>query len=205
MITGKYFSSLLASFIYSIIGIVFLTLTYFVFIKRFFPKISNGIATAGLVIVQASSFIWYLMIRGDIYELAQTSGFAFLMSGAFFLLSSGVIGKGKVSRVKICISTVLLSIAVLCRAVLALYCVVAYLAKKALCRDTAIRNPKKLYKDLEDKMLEQINKLGIGPQGFGGKITAQCVNIEQAPTHIAGLPVAVNIGCHVTRHASALI
>lgn len=127
MITGKYFSSLLASFIYSIIGIVFLTLTYFVFIKRFFPKISNGIATAGLVIVQASSFIWYLMIRGDIYELAQTSGFAFLMSGAFFLLSSGVIGKGKVSRVKICISTVLLSIAVLCRAVLALYCVVALL------------------------------------------------------------------------------
>lgn len=81
----------------------------------------------------------------------------------------------------------------------------AYLAKKALCRDTAIRNPKKLYKDLEDKMLEQINKLGIGPQGFGGKITALCVNIEQAPTHIAGLPVAVNIGCHVTRHASALI
>ena len=81
----------------------------------------------------------------------------------------------------------------------------AYLAKKALCRDTAVRNPKKLYKDLEDKMLEQINKLGIGPQGFGGKITALCVNIEQAPTHIAGLPVAVNVGCHVTRHASALI
>lgn len=81
----------------------------------------------------------------------------------------------------------------------------AYLAKKALCRDTAIRNPKKLYGDLENKMLEQINKLGIGPQGFGGKITALCVNIEQAPTHIAGLPVAVNIGCHVTRHASALI
>lgn len=81
----------------------------------------------------------------------------------------------------------------------------AYLAKKALCRDTAVRNSKKLYKDLEDKMLEQINKLGIGPQGFGGKITALCVNIEQAPTHIAGLPVAVNIGCHVTRHASALI
>lgn len=81
----------------------------------------------------------------------------------------------------------------------------AYLAKKALCRDTAVRNSKKLYKDLEDKMLEQINKLGIGPQGFGGKITALCVNIEQAPTHIAGLPVAVNVGCHVTRHASALI
>lgn len=81
----------------------------------------------------------------------------------------------------------------------------AYLAKKALCRDVAIRNPKKLYAELEEKMLEKINKLGIGPQGFGGKITALCVNIEQAPTHIAGLPVSVNIGCHVTRHASAEI
>lgn len=81
----------------------------------------------------------------------------------------------------------------------------AYLAKKALCRDVAIRNPKKLYADLEEKMLEKINKLGIGPQGFGGKITALCVNIEQAPTHIAGLPVSVNIGCHVTRHSEAFL
>jgi fumarase alpha subunit len=54
-------------------------------------------------------------------------------------------------------------------------------------------------------MLENINRLGIGPQGFGGLITALCVNIEEAPTHIAGLPVAVNIGCHVTRHAGAVI
>ena len=81
----------------------------------------------------------------------------------------------------------------------------AYLAKKALCRDVSIRNPKKLYADLEEKMLEEINKLGIGPQGFGGKITALCVNIEQAPTHIAGLPISVNIGCHVTRHGSKII
>lgn len=81
----------------------------------------------------------------------------------------------------------------------------AYLAKKALCRDVSIRNPKELYAGLEKIMLDKINKLGIGPQGFGGKITALCVNIEEAPTHIAGLPVAVNIGCHVTRHASAEI
>ena len=54
-------------------------------------------------------------------------------------------------------------------------------------------------------MLEQINKLGIGPQGFGGKITALCVKLEHAPTHITGLPDALNIVCHVTRHASALI
>ena len=58
-------------------------------------------------------------------------------------------------------------------------------------------------RDMEAQMLEKINKLGIGPQGFGGTVTALYVNIEQHPTHIAGLPVAVNIGCHVTRHAEA--
>ncbi|MBQ8119423.1 MAG: fumarate hydratase [Ruminococcus sp.] len=81
----------------------------------------------------------------------------------------------------------------------------AYLAKKALCRDVTVRNPKPLYAQLEAKMLEKINKLGIGPQGFGGTQTCLAVNIEQAPTHIAGLPVSVNVGCHVTRHASGEI
>lgn len=81
----------------------------------------------------------------------------------------------------------------------------AYLAKKALCRPVSQRNPKKLYADLEEKMLEKINKLGIGPQGFGGTQTCLAVNIEQAPTHIAGLPVSVNVGCHVTRHAGGEI
>lgn len=83
------------------------------------------------------------------------------------------------------------------------YC--AYLAKKALCRDIAEKNPKKLYADMEQRILEKVNKLGIGPQGFGGTTTALSVAIEQAPTHIAGLPAAVNIGCHVTRHAHAVI
>ena len=81
------------------------------------------------------------------------------------------------------------------------YC--AYLAKKALCRDVAVKNPKELYRDMEARILERVNKLGIGPQGFGGTTTALSVAVEQAPTHIAGLPVAVNIGCHVTRHAKA--
>lgn len=81
----------------------------------------------------------------------------------------------------------------------------AYNAKKALCRPVSIRNPKALYTDLENKMLDKINKLGIGPQGFGGTVTALAVNIEQAPTHIAGLPVSVNIGCHVTRHSEIVI
>lgn len=81
----------------------------------------------------------------------------------------------------------------------------AYLAKKALCRPVSERNPKALYAGLEEELLQRINALGIGPQGFGGTVTALAVNIEQAPTHIAGLPVSVNVGCHVTRHAEVII
>ncbi len=81
----------------------------------------------------------------------------------------------------------------------------AYLAKKALCRSVSIRNPKPLYAELEKKMLDKINELGIGPQGFGGTQTCLAVNIEEAPTHIAGLPVSVNVGCHVTRHAHTVL
>ena len=78
----------------------------------------------------------------------------------------------------------------------------ALLSKKALCRSTEKRNPDNYYSEMEEELLKEINKLDIGPQGFGGVTTALAVNIETAPTHIAGLPVAVNIGCHVTRHAS---
>jgi fumarate hydratase subunit alpha len=81
----------------------------------------------------------------------------------------------------------------------------AYLAKKALCRPVSQRNPKEIYAQLESEILEKINRLGIGPQGFGGTQTCLAVNIEQAPTHIAGLPVSVNVGCHVTRHAETVI
>lgn len=78
----------------------------------------------------------------------------------------------------------------------------ALLSKLALVRSTDVRNPDNYYAELENELLEEINRLDIGPQGFGGKTTALAVNIETAPTHIAGLPVAVNIGCHVTRHAA---
>ena len=77
---------------------------------------------------------------------------------------------------------------------------VALLAKKALMRSVDERNPDEFYASLEQELLEKINALGIGPQGFGGRTTALAVNIEKMPTHIAGLPVAVNINCHVTRH-----
>ncbi|MCH5203155.1 MAG: fumarate hydratase [Oscillospiraceae bacterium] len=81
----------------------------------------------------------------------------------------------------------------------------ALLAKKALCRDLSQRHPDPFYAEMEREMLNGINKLGIGAQGFGGRITALYVNIEKAPTHIAGLPLAVNIGCHVTRHSEIII
>ncbi len=79
----------------------------------------------------------------------------------------------------------------------------ALLAKRALLRNTDERSPEPFYAALEAELLEKINSLGIGPQGVGGKTTALAVNIEHMPTHIAGLPVAVNINCHVTRHCSA--
>ncbi|MCI8995809.1 MAG: fumarate hydratase [Lachnospiraceae bacterium] len=81
----------------------------------------------------------------------------------------------------------------------------ALLAKKALMRSTDVRNPDPYYADLEAEMLEKINRLGIGPQGFGGKTTALALNIETLPTHIAGMPCAVNINCHVTRHKTEVI
>jgi fumarate hydratase subunit alpha len=81
----------------------------------------------------------------------------------------------------------------------------AYLAKKALMRPVDQRSAEPFYAELEQELLEKINALGIGPQGFGGKTTALAVNIEHYPTHIAGLPVAVNINCHVTRHKTEVL
>ena len=81
----------------------------------------------------------------------------------------------------------------------------AYLAKKALTRDLNEESPVEYVRDLEKEMLEKINKLGIGPGGLGGTQTALAINIETYPTHIAGLPVAINICCHVNRHVTRTI
>ena len=81
----------------------------------------------------------------------------------------------------------------------------ALLSKKALCRSVEKSNPDPFYAQLEADMLNKINTLNIGPQGYGGCITALAVNIETFATHIAGLPVAVNIGCHVTRHKTVTL
>ena len=81
----------------------------------------------------------------------------------------------------------------------------AQLAKRALLRPLDSENPDPFYADLEKEMLDKINELGIGPQGFGGRTTAIGVNIEVMPTHIAGLPCAVNMSCHVTRHKTEVL
>lgn len=81
----------------------------------------------------------------------------------------------------------------------------ALLSKKALIRPLNVRNSDPFYKELEEELLDKINSLGIGPAGFGGRTTALSVNIETYPTHIAGLPVAVNINCHATRHKEIIL
>ena len=79
------------------------------------------------------------------------------------------------------------------------------LAKEALTRNINEQSKIPYVKELEEEMLEKINCLGIGPGGLGGRVTAFAVNIETYPTHIAGLPVAVNICCHVNRHSHRVI
>ena len=81
----------------------------------------------------------------------------------------------------------------------------ALLAKKALTRNLSIQSPVEYVRELEAEMLDKINMLGIGPGGLGGTQTALAVNIETYPTHIAGLPVAVNICCHVNRHVHRVL
>lgn len=81
----------------------------------------------------------------------------------------------------------------------------AQIAKKALFRDIGVHNTDNMIADLEREMIKKINDLGIGPQGFGGNTTALAVNIETFPTHIAGLPVVVNINCHSARHKQVII
>lgn len=82
---------------------------------------------------------------------------------------------------------------------------VTYLAKKAMLRDIGTHHSDLRYQQLEEELLEKINQLGIGPAGYGGKTTALSLNIETYPTHIAGMPVAVSICCHVARHKEVIL
>lgn len=81
----------------------------------------------------------------------------------------------------------------------------AIIAKRALLRPVGVHNPDPEWQAVEERLLTEVNKLGIGPQGFGGTQTALAVNIETFPTHIAGMPVAVNINCHAARHKETVL
>jgi hypothetical protein len=125
LFTGYYFPNVWAIFFYGTVGIIFLTKTYLVFMRKFFPNLPTGMFLAGLLILQVSSGIWYCFPTPNFYEIAQSSGFAAVTCGAYFLLSSNIIGDGKRSHWRLILSSSMLAMAVLCRPTLAVYCVVA--------------------------------------------------------------------------------
>ena len=125
IITGYYFPTPEAVLLFGVVGIVFLSLLFVEIIKRFFEKISVGIAICSLLILQLCSGIMYCFCSPLFYEIAQASGFMFTMMGLYFLVRSGVVGKGRISLVSLCLSSLCLALAVLCRPTLALYCIVA--------------------------------------------------------------------------------
>lgn len=129
-ITGYYCSTNLSIMLFSIIGMIFLSMTYYLFVKKWFKDTSTGIAIAGHIIIMASSGIWYSVGRNIFYEISMSSGFMFVAIGAYFLLSSNVVSEGKISLAKTFLSSLFLALAVLCRPTLAVYCICAcvYLA-----------------------------------------------------------------------------
>ena len=126
LLTGYYFPTPEAVLLFSGVGMIFLTLLYLEFMKKFFPRIPARFAVCGLLLMHCVSGIGYCnLIPPLFYEIAQSSGFAFTTAGFYFLLSSNCIGSGKLSRSRICLASVCLSLAVLCRPTLAVYCIAA--------------------------------------------------------------------------------
>lgn len=136
LITGYYFPSAIAVLLFGSIGIIFLTKIYLWFIDTFYKKINTGIMLMGLVMLQLVTGVWFCFNVPNFYEIAQTSGFAAVTCGAYFLLSSNVISEGDIKKKRLAVGTTMLALAVLCRPTLALYCVVSLIlifvgAKKA--------------------------------------------------------------------------
>lgn len=127
ILTGYYFPTVWATWIFGALGIFFLTKFYLCFMKKFFSKTRSSLVLTGLILIQLSSGIWTCFYGANFYEIAQTSGFLSVVSGAFFLISSNVIGDGIIKRWRLALSTVLLSLGVLCRPTLAIYCIAALL------------------------------------------------------------------------------
>jgi len=126
-LTGYYFPSSWAVWLYTAFGIVFLTLMYLAFADKFFSKVNGSMVFIGLAIIQMSTGAFFNCYYANFYEIAQASGFFWTVAGAYFMVSSNVIGGGKISNVRLAISTACLSMAVLCRPTLAVYCVAALL------------------------------------------------------------------------------
>lgn len=127
LITGYYFPSVWAVWLFGALGIVFLTKTYLCFMEKFFPKTRSSLILLGLFIMQLSTGIWFCFHVPNFYEIAQTSGFACVTAGAFFMISSNVIGDGAIKNWRLVLAALFLSLAVLCRPTLAVYCVAALL------------------------------------------------------------------------------
>ena len=127
LITGAYFPSLWAISIFSLLGVIFLGLTYYEIIKKHFPEIPLRIAISGMLILEFSSGIWFSTPVSKFYEIAQSSGFAFVTMGAYFMIRSCTLSNGSISKLSAALSSVFLALAVLCRPTLAVYCIVALL------------------------------------------------------------------------------
>lgn len=125
LITGYYFSSTVAVLLFSWIGMAGLSMVFFAFLKKWFPKLPTGIALTCLLLLQIISGIWFSIGRPNFYEAAISAGFACLTWGAFFLIRSNVIGSGKISFWRTAVASFLLALSVLCRPTLAVYCVCA--------------------------------------------------------------------------------
>ena len=151
LITGFYFPSVWATLLFSLIGIIFLTKLYMTTIEKWFKKLPVGTTIMGLITVQIASGIFFSAARPLFYEIAISSGFACVTAGAALMLDSNILGDGKISYVKLCLSSCLLGYAVLCRPTLAVYCAaalffIAFGLKKALGEKTGKEKTKGFFK-----------------------------------------------------------
>lgn len=125
LLTGHYFPTQFAVLLYGLIGVVFLTLTYLAYLRRFQRTLPCGMALGGLIVMQASSGIWYVVARTLFYEISIASGFACVAVGAYFLMTSNILSRGRISCPKLGLASFFLALAVLCRPTLAVYCIAA--------------------------------------------------------------------------------
>jgi hypothetical protein len=124
-ITGYYFPSSWAVWLFGVFGIVFLTKFYISFIDKFFRKTYASLVLVGFVMMQLSSGVFFCFFAANFYEIAQASGFLWVAAGAYFLMSSNVIGDGKISNLRVAASAFCLSMGVLSRPTIAIYCIAA--------------------------------------------------------------------------------